>query len=123
MIIFFFFSSRRRHTRWTGDWSSDVCSSDLALQRLRRAGESDRRAVGAGRVVRRFCGQVQRVDRLRGWMSEKIRDIINALLMLQFGFFSRKRQFPEAEALAERVSGKDRSFVRRRSWELVCLDC
>src|SRR5690348_17988640 len=24
-----FFSSRRRHTRWTGDWSSDVCSSDL----------------------------------------------------------------------------------------------
>src|SRR5690348_18348613 len=25
----FFFSSRRRHTRWTGDWTSDVCSSDL----------------------------------------------------------------------------------------------
>src|SRR5690348_17070740 len=24
----FFFSSRRRHTSWTGDWSSDVCSSD-----------------------------------------------------------------------------------------------
>src|SRR6266487_3638554 len=29
--VFFFFSSRRRHTRWTGDWSSDVCSSDLYL--------------------------------------------------------------------------------------------
>src|SRR6267154_5288077 len=27
--VLFFFSSRRRHTRWTGDWSSDVCSSDL----------------------------------------------------------------------------------------------
>src|SRR5207253_8554075 len=27
---FFFFSSRRRHTRWPRDWSSDVCSSDLA---------------------------------------------------------------------------------------------
>src|SRR5207248_6820261 len=27
---FFFFSSRRRHTRSYGDWSSDVCSSDLA---------------------------------------------------------------------------------------------
>src|SRR5438876_4356652 len=27
--VSFFFSSRRRHTRWTGDWSSDVCSSDL----------------------------------------------------------------------------------------------
>src|SRR2546426_9878228 len=29
MSIFFFFSSRRRHTRLQGDWSSDVCSSDL----------------------------------------------------------------------------------------------
>src|SRR5256886_8288053 len=28
-IIFFFFSSRRRHTRFDCDWSSDVCSSDL----------------------------------------------------------------------------------------------
>src|SRR3712207_8632510 len=28
---FFFFSSRRRHTRYWRDWSSDVCSSDLAL--------------------------------------------------------------------------------------------
>src|SRR2546427_2817305 len=27
---FFFFSSRRRHTRFDCDWSSDVCSSDLA---------------------------------------------------------------------------------------------
>src|SRR5690625_7139245 len=26
---YFFFSSRRRHTRWPRDWSSDVCSSDL----------------------------------------------------------------------------------------------
>src|SRR6266480_481646 len=29
MSLFFFFSSRRRHTRLTCDWSSDVCSSDL----------------------------------------------------------------------------------------------
>src|SRR6476661_9052472 len=28
-MIFFFFSSRRRHTRFKCDWSSDVCSSDL----------------------------------------------------------------------------------------------
>src|SRR5690606_40623856 len=27
--LFFFFSSRRRHTRFSRDWSSDVCSSDL----------------------------------------------------------------------------------------------
>src|SRR5688572_31056645 len=29
MLVFFFFSSRRRHTRFDCDWSSDVCSSDL----------------------------------------------------------------------------------------------
>src|SRR5256885_5672174 len=29
--FFFFFSSRRRHTRLQGDWSSDVCSSDLPV--------------------------------------------------------------------------------------------
>src|SRR5437899_12978639 len=28
-LVFFFFSSRRRHTRCLSDWSSDVCSSDL----------------------------------------------------------------------------------------------
>src|SRR5256886_13842166 len=28
-MLFFFFSSRRRHTRFDCDWSSDVCSSDL----------------------------------------------------------------------------------------------
>src|SRR5215207_8318831 len=39
---FFFFSSRRRHTRSTRDWSSDVCSSDLARAVvLRRAGGGD----------------------------------------------------------------------------------
>src|SRR5439155_2684559 len=32
-IGFFFFSSRRRHTRWPRDWSSDVCSSDLVTGR------------------------------------------------------------------------------------------
>src|SRR2546429_6685341 len=30
LFLFFFFSSRRRHTRCSRDWSSDVCSSDLA---------------------------------------------------------------------------------------------
>src|SRR5438876_2425278 len=39
----FFFSSRRRHTRWTGDWSSDVCSSDLD-------GELPRPARASGRA-------------------------------------------------------------------------
>src|SRR5690625_7620925 len=31
-MFLFFLSSRRRHTRWPRDWSSDVCSSDLVWQ-------------------------------------------------------------------------------------------
>src|ERR1017187_8383138 len=37
-FFFFFFSSRRRHTRYIGDWSSDVCSSDLGDLREVRSG-------------------------------------------------------------------------------------
>src|SRR6266852_5845814 len=40
LIGFFFFSSRRRHTRCYRDWSSDVCSSDLP-RLLRRHGLTD----------------------------------------------------------------------------------
>src|SRR5439155_10140301 len=36
LFLFFFFSSRRRHTRWPRDWSSDVCSSDLVIVALCR---------------------------------------------------------------------------------------
>src|SRR5690625_1105327 len=41
-LIFFFFSSRRRHTRWPRDWSSDVCSSDL-IRLVRRGRDSNPR--------------------------------------------------------------------------------
>src|SRR5574337_1000524 len=34
ILHFFFFSSRRRHTRLSGDWSSDVCSSDLTRDQI-----------------------------------------------------------------------------------------
>src|SRR5207248_3996770 len=51
----FFFTSRRRHTRSYGDWSSDVCSSDLrswpaALQSLRSATVAAERARLHARV-------------------------------------------------------------------------
>src|SRR2546429_9767508 len=38
-LLFFFFSSRRRHTRCSRDWSSDVCSSDLARRAMARLAE------------------------------------------------------------------------------------
>src|SRR2546430_12351693 len=53
ILIFFFFSSRRRHTRFDCDWSSDVCSSDLGQRRPHVLVPDVREVVGAGdaRVV------------------------------------------------------------------------
>src|SRR5215217_2804967 len=45
IFLIFFFSSRRRHTRYWRDWSSDVCSSDLFRQRELQAGLDPLRAV------------------------------------------------------------------------------
>src|SRR6266511_4471608 len=54
LCIFFFFSRRRRHTRFSRDWSSDVCSSDLALARVRvrpaDAAHRRRRVAGVAAV-------------------------------------------------------------------------
>src|SRR5436189_6247619 len=64
-IFLFFFSSRRRHTRYIGDWSSDVCSSDLSShgadpvpwEDLRR-GDQD----GRGDEGPRPCGRSNQTD-------------------------------------------------------------
>src|SRR5256885_12360394 len=47
--MIFFFSSRRRHTRLQGDWSSDVCSSDL-VRRDPGRGAGGGPGIGARRV-------------------------------------------------------------------------
>src|SRR5215469_920220 len=57
-MVFFFFSSRRRHTRSLRDWSSDVCSSDLA-EGLRTHGR---------------LGHLPRVLTLQGSMAAQIAD-------------------------------------------------
>src|SRR3989454_11275261 len=49
----FFFSSRRRHTRLQGDWSSDVCSSDLPAKLIETSVILSPRAESAG-LRRRF---------------------------------------------------------------------
>src|SRR2546427_4978521 len=50
-FIFFFFSSRRRHTRFDCDWSSDVCSSDLAKGQV----------IGSSPAFRRMMTLVEQV--------------------------------------------------------------
>src|SRR5207253_8176527 len=52
-MCFFFFSSRRRHTRWPRDWSSDVCSSDLDRRRPLEVFLERRRVPAAGEAAPR----------------------------------------------------------------------
>src|SRR2546426_4251134 len=63
IVAVFFFSSRRRHTRLQGDWSSDVCSSDLSLalhyRRAPRLGGYAHRLMRslAARIGSQYCVQ------------------------------------------------------------------
>src|SRR5437867_3068926 len=77
LFFFFFFSSRRRHTRSYGDWSSDVCSSDLPAFQARTVEDrlepgvipEDERIGAAGPVAASAAPAVlprRRRGRLRG---------------------------------------------------------
>src|SRR2546422_11218012 len=59
-LFFFFFSSRRRHTRCSRDWSSDVCSSEIA-------GYTDN--TGSPTLNRRLSQA--RADRVRAYLASK----------------------------------------------------
>src|SRR2546421_1045265 len=83
-FFFFFFSSRRRHTRSDRDWSSDVCSSDLAqllhlvvgqAQALANGEREARDALRVAACVRVFAvnGGGQRLDRADEERSEERR--------------------------------------------------
>src|SRR5215210_1534892 len=66
-MSFFFFSSRRRHTRYIGDWSSDVCSSDLVGQNC-AAGTSRTGAEAVGQNAR----PAEAVGQNRGSIAEAV---------------------------------------------------
>src|SRR5699024_11407326 len=65
--LFFFFSSRRRHTRSKRDWSSDVCSSDLKLPRKqvkgRRPCDHDRGCDYIREIHGRDCSESKKIGR------------------------------------------------------------
>src|SRR5688500_2810707 len=122
MLVFFFFSSRRRHTRLQGDWSSDVCSSDLGYTGL----EQD--AVEAGRQLRVDSvleGHIQKLhDRIR--VSISLRSVSDGrqLWADRFdeqwtGVFAAQDLVSQrvAEALALRLTGEEQRQLARRYTE------
>src|SRR5690625_6748269 len=79
-LLFFFFSSRRRHTRWPRDWSSDVCSSDLVgygrhdhrhRTAMARRGGRPRRAPRRNEIGRASCRERVESRGGEGRMKEK----------------------------------------------------
>src|SRR5882762_277978 len=85
---FFFFSSRRRHTRFKCDWSSDVCSSDLRVharhsapqepgeaQPQRRAAAAPLSASVAGRAHQRLAALLSRLGRTVGVLPLHVRGL------------------------------------------------
>src|SRR5438876_11613651 len=107
--LLFFFSSRRRHTRWTGDWSSDVCSSDLLTAIREEILARDPEALpGETSNHCYFCWYVLS----KGiWRSEERR----------VGKECRSRW--AADQLKKQVDGATRTkmFVTRWAWRVRCL--
>src|ERR1022692_5231183 len=76
-VLFFFFSSRRRHTRLQGDWSSDVCSSDLcrcsSCPRVWPANALPDCRGGGSRLLRLWCGSIDSNGPRRALVPSAIR--------------------------------------------------
>src|SRR5690348_17204841 len=101
----FFFSSRRRHTRWTGDWSSDVCSSDL----------SDAVARGFTAVKMNATAELQYVDShakvdavLRNMQA--VRDAVGPDIGLALDFHGRVHK-PMAKVLMRELAPYRLMFI------------
>src|SRR5437868_8402818 len=67
--VLFFFSSRRRHTRSKRDWSSDVCSSDLAI------------VIGGGNIFRGVAPGAQGMDRATADYMGMLATVMNSLAL------------------------------------------
>src|SRR3712207_7602455 len=88
----FFFSSRRRHTRYWRDWSSDVCSSDLIRWPL--SSSTRNIAFGSGSITLPST-----------WMPSSLPE--EDALSLFFGFATRFAPFPVGLRSEERRVGKE----------------
>src|SRR2546426_4511013 len=95
--MFFFFSSRRRHTRLQGDWSSDVCSSDLKNPDWQLPGSDLQRdiieACGSGNAA-----FVPATELASGLMGDAI-----ATNMFMLGYAYQKGWLPVSGASLERA--------------------
>src|SRR6478752_8938967 len=90
-MYFFFFASRRRHTRCSRDWSSDVCSSDLFLVHGQAVHEECR------------CSETRVMSMMRRFSPEDRRDMVgdNGRIGITCEFCSRFYDLDPVEVEAE----------------------
>src|SRR5256885_5135006 len=96
IAIFFFFSSRRRHTRLQGDWSSDVCSSDLRLVDARGRQAAAHFEIGFWREFRQVARRL-RTGRLRLYQDQQYQDrkstrLNSSHLVISYAVFCLKKK-------------------------------
>src|SRR5260370_42642350 len=76
-MCLFFFSSRRRHTRFKCDWSSDVCSSDLEQTRLLDRDRHPFYVDGEGATAEFFLARDRRTGRAVGRVAAILNERYN----------------------------------------------
>src|SRR5262249_58948843 len=95
---FFFFSSRRRHTRLVSDWSSDVCSSDLRVWNLRERTmrELVARYLSQGISRRGFVGGLTKA----GLTASAAQSVLSAVASVSPGYAQGAGPQPDAAPAA-----------------------
>src|SRR2546430_12717746 len=89
-LLLFFFSSRRRHTRFDCDWSSDVCSSDLKIDdTIWRLSGPDSPAGSRVKVVRADAATDRKSTRLNSSHSQ-----------ISYAVFCLEKKNSDVEAIA-----------------------
>src|ERR1039457_3583765 len=102
--MFFFFSSRRRHTRLQGDWSSDVCSSDLVDVRVFSATNADiAKEVAEGRFRQDLLFRLNTIELRLPPLRDRREDI-----PILAGHFLRQH----AEHYRKPLTGFDESAIK-----------
>src|SRR6266581_2980375 len=101
-LFVFFFSSRRRHTRWTGDWSSDVCSSDrdAAKQKVPENVplKDPRDFVLIGRSARRTDARAKSTGTAQFTQDVKLPGMLTAVVLHPPRFGAKLKSFDATKA-------------------------
>src|SRR5215204_5408249 len=109
-FVFFFFSSRRRHTRSLCDWSSDVCSSDL-----RELARALGRHVGVGLHNHRLLREVERRAEENRKLYESLKGSYNDTVRAFAAAIDCKDKYTQGHS--ERVGKYSEIIAREMGWK------